>query len=924
MHNSNHLSGDENREIENLYRQYQQDPDNVDDNWRIFFEGVEFAQLQNSSPDTSTKTPAAKTDLNDEDLCQDVRLEFKVVNLINDYRTRGHLFTKTNPVRERRKYTPTLDLENFGLNESHLNTSFHAGNIIGLGEAKLKDIIAHLEATYCDSVGAEYKYIRRPEIISWLEKKMESSANSKQFSIEEKKGILSKLNEAVAFENFIHTKYIGQKSFSLAGIEALIPALDAVIEYGAELGIKEFVIGMAHRGRLNVLANIMGKSYEEIFTEFEALEYNDHNAFAGDVKYHLGYSNEKTTASGKKIHLSLAPNPSHLEAVDPVVQGIVRSRIDNTGTDANEDAIAPILIHGDAAIAGQGVVYEVIQMSQLRGFKTGGTIHLVLNNQIGFTTSYIDARSSTYCTDVAKITLSPVFHVNGDDVEAVIYTINMAMEFRQKFHRDVFIDILGYRKFGHNENDEPRFTQPILYKAIASHPNLREAYNQKLLENGEIESNLVKEMETEFKAILQKNLDVAKQAKTLPAMHPPEYHEGTWKGLRFANKKDFESSPETGVDKNTLTEIGMKISSLPEGKKFFDKTVRLFADRKVMIEKGEKINWAMGELLAYGTLLNEGFPVWFSGQDVERGTFSHRHAVIPVEESEEQFTPLNTLSSDQAPFYIYNSLLSEFAVVGFEYGYALSSPNTLVIWEAQFGDFTNGAQVIIDQYLSSSEDKWKQMAGLVLLLPHGYEGQGAEHSSARLERFLQLCAEDNMQVVNCTTPANYFHVLRRQLKRDFRKPLIVMTPKSLLRHPACISQLDEFTKGGFKEIIDDETADPEKIVKVVFCSGKLYYELLAEKEEKKNDTIAFIRIEQLYPFPEKQFKQIVAKYKGVKKFSWAQEEPENMGAWGYLLRIVKNVFLIVHSREESASAATGSHHAHDREQKALITDIFKL
>jgi 2-oxoglutarate dehydrogenase E1 component len=917
----NYLAPEENREIENLFKQYQADPENVDDNWRIFFEGVEFAKLQNNTKQENNAPRVSKAELGNDELCQDVKLEFKVVNLINGYRTRGHLFTKTNPVRERRKYTPTLDLENFELNESHLEITFHAGNIIGLGEAKLKDIIAHLEATYCESVGAEYKYIRRPEIISWLEQKMERSANSHNFSLDEKKRILKKLNEAVAFENFIHTKYVGQKSFSLAGIEALIPALDAVIEYGAELGIKEFVIGMAHRGRLNVLANIMGKSYEEIFTEFESLEYDDDELFAGDVKYHLGYSSKVATDSGKEIHLTMAPNPSHLEAVDPVVQGIVRARLDNTGE--NENSIAPILIHGDAAIAGQGVVYEVIQMSQLRGFKTGGTIHLVLNNQIGFTTSYVDARSSTYCTDVAKVTLSPVFHVNGDDVEAVVYTINLAMEFRQRFHRDVFIDILGYRKFGHNENDEPRFTQPILYKAIAAHPNLREIYNQKLLELGEIENNLVKEMETEFKAFLQKNLETAKQAKALPAMQPPEYHLGTWEGLRFATKKDFEASPETGVDKNILTEIGLKISALPEGKKFFDKTVRLFSERQNMIKSGEKINWAMAELLAYGSLVREGFPVWFSGQDVERGTFSHRHAVIPVEESEEQYISLNTISDEQAPFYIYNSLLSEFAVVGFQYGYALSSPNTLSIWEAQFGDFTNGAQVIIDQYLSSSEDKWKQMTGLVLLLPHGFEGQGAEHSSARLERFLQLCAEENMQVVNCTTPANFFHVLRRQMKRDFRKPLIVMTPKSLLRHPRCISPLDDLATGSFKEIIDDPTADPAKVTKVVFCSGKLYYELLAEKEKQTNETIAFVRIEQLYPFPAKQFQQIITKYRPAKKLVWAQEEPENMGAWSYILRVVKNAFLHVNARAESASPATGSHLAHEREQKALIAEIFK-
>ncbi len=911
MDNLNHLDEVENRDIELRFKLYKENPESVDDNWRVFFEGVEFAQLSKNKTSINT----------DGEYCQDVKLEFRVANLINGYRTRGHLFTKTNPVRERRQYTPTLALENFELNASYLDETFEAGNIIGLGKAKLSTIIAHLEATYCGSVGAEYKYIRRPEIIAWLEERMERSANSRSFSIEEKKRILQKINEAVAFENFVHTKYVGQKSFSLAGIEALIPALDAVIEFGADHGIKEFVIGMAHRGRLNVLANIMGKSYDDIFTEFESLEYDDDASFAGDVKYHLGYSSESVTTNGKKIHLSMAPNPSHLEAVDPVVQGIVRSRIDSTNV--NEDTIAPILIHGDAAIAGQGVVYEVIQMSQLKGFKTGGTVHLVLNNQIGFTTTYLDARSSTYCTDVAKTTLSPVFHVNGDDVEAVVYTINLALEFRQKFHRDVFIDILGYRKYGHNENDEPRFTQPILYKAIAAHPNLREIYNQKLIEHGEIESNLVKEMEIEFKAVLQKQLDAAKQAKTFPAVHPPEYHEGTWKGLRFATKKDFEVSPDTGVDKNKLIDIGEKISTLPEGKKFFDKTVKLFADRKKMIQSGEKINWAMGELLAYGSLVEEGFPVWFSGQDVERGTFSHRHAVVPVEESEEQYSPLNKIKEDQATFYIYNSLLSEFAVLGFEYGYALSSPNTLVIWEAQFGDFTNGAQVIIDQYMSSAEDKWKQMAGLVLLLPHGYEGQGAEHSSARLERFLQLCAEDNMQVVNCTTPANFFHVLRRQLKRDFRKPLVVLTPKSLLRHPKCVSPLIDFTTGGFKEIIDDETADVSKITKVVFCSGKLYYELIAEKEKQNNASIAIVRMEQLYPFPAKQFQQIQMKYNKAKTFTWAQEEPENMGAWSYLMRVAKNVYLKLVSRPESASVATGSHHAHDREQQLLIEEVFK-
>lgn len=903
----NILGTHENLKIEEQYKQYLQNPESVNDNWRLFFEGFEFARL---------KYPTDSFQIEG----QNFQTEFKVINLINGYRSRGHLFTKTNPVRTRRQYSPTLDIENFGLHPNDIETVFHAGSLLGLGDAKLKDIIIHLQATYCGSIGAEYKYIRTPEVVDWLEQKMESTRNSKNFSAEEKKRILKKVNEAEVFESFIRTKYIGQKSFSLEGCEALIPALDAVINFGAENGIREFVIGMSHRGRLNVLANILGKSYEEIFTEFEGLDYDNIN-FAGDVKYHLGFSGDVVTETGKKVHLSLAPNPSHLEAVDPVVQGIVRSKIDNT-EGGNEKWIAPILIHGDAAIAAQGVVYEVIQMSQLRGFKTGGTIHIVVNNQIGFTTNYIDARSSTYCTDVAKVTLSPVFHVNGDDVEALVYTIRLAMEFRQQFHRDVFIDILGFRKYGHNENDEPRFTQPLLYKSIAAHPNLLEIYSEKLLQQGDIETDQMKTIKLEFKTLLQKNLDAAKQVKEMTSPDSEEYLKGKWKGFRVADKKDFDDSPETGVNKNTLLEIGDLITNLPSEKNFFDKTTKLFSDRKATIRKGEKINWAMAELLAYGSLVSEGFPVWFSGQDVERGTFSHRHAVVPVEDSEEQYSPLNHIKKDQANFYICNSLLSEYAVLGFEYGYALSSPNTLVIWEAQFGDFSNGAQVIIDQFISNAEDKWKLMNGIVLLLPHGYEGQGAEHSSARLERYLQLCAGENLQIVNCTTPSNFFHVLRRQMKRDFRKPLVIFTPKSLLRHPRCISSIDDLSKGGFKEIIDDSSADAKQISRLIFCSGKIYYELLERKEKDKANHIAIIRLEQLYPFPEKQFRQVILKYNKTSEWFWVQEEPENMGAWSYLLRKVKSVTLKLISRPESASPATGSHHAHDREQSSLIERSF--
>ncbi len=909
MSTSTYLGNAEITAIEDLYSQYLSNPESLDAGWSRFFEGFDFARKDS----TIKKSNGAVVSTGSVEA---IKKEFAVLNLINGYRTRGHLFTKTNPVRERRHYSPTLALENFGLNADDLETVFHAGSEIGIGNAKLRDIVQHLEDTYCRSVGAEYKYIRHPEITKWLEEKMEGSKNSYNFSIDDKRHILQKLNEAVAFENFLHTKFVGQKRFSLEGAETTIPALDAVIEWGADMGIKEFVIGMAHRGRLNVLANIMNKSYEDIFNEFEGKEFEI--SFDGDVKYHLGYSSDIVTSNNKKVHLSLTPNPSHLEAVDPVVQGIVRAKIDHQN--GSEDEIASILIHGDAAVAAQGIVYEVVQMSLLDGYRTGGTIHLVINNQIGFTTNYIDARSSTYCTDVAKVTLSPVFHVNGDDVEALVYTIKLALEYRQKFHRDVFIDILGYRKYGHNEGDEPRFTQPLLYKAIAAHANPREIYNTKLLSQGAVEASLAKEMDKEFRSMLQRDLDEAKKRQKTKVS---QFLEGSWNNLRIASESDFVKSPDTSVDREIILNIGNKITQLPRDKQFFNKISKLFNDRAEMLKDNGRLDWAMGELLAYGTLLNEGHAVRVSGQDVERGTFSHRHAVVRVEDSEEKYIPLNHISDEQARFSIFNSLLSEYGVLGFEYGYALTAPNSLVIWEAQFGDFANGAQIIIDQYLSSSEDKWRRMNGVVLLLPHGYEGQGAEHSSARLERFLALCAENNLQIVNCTTPANFFHVLRRQLKREFRKPLVVFTPKSLLRHPKCISTLNDFTSGGFSEILDD-VIDAKSVKRLVFCSGKLYYDLL-EKREKTNQTeVALVRLEQLYPFPRKQFNAILKKYNAAKEIVWAQEEPENMGAYNYLLRILKDIKFTNISRAESASPATGSHKTHDKEQTELVERVFSM
>ncbi|TAL58044.1 MAG: 2-oxoglutarate dehydrogenase E1 component [Bacteroidetes bacterium] len=919
MEKQTYITSSEISAVDDLYQKYLSNGNDLDAGWKKFFEGFEFAR-KNFTESASRDIP------------ENVNKEFSVLNLINLYRAVGHLFTHTNPVRERRKYSPSLDeIELIGLSQSDMDTVFHAGSEIGLGDAKLRDIISFLKQTYCQSVGAEYRYIRNAEITKWLQEKMESCRNTPDFSKEEKINILNEISKAVIFESFLHTKFVGEKRFSLEGCEVLIPAMDSVIQQGASLGIKEFVIGMAHRGRLNVLASIMKKTYEDIFTEFEGKEFEE-SLFDGDVKYHQGYSSNVITKEGNKVHMSLTPNPSHLETVNGVVEGIARAKIDRS-YDGDSTQLCPILIHGDSAIAGQGILYEIIQMVRLDAYKTGGTIHLVTNNQIGFTTNYMDARSSTYCTDIAKVTLSPVFHVNADDAEAVIFVVRLAMEFRQKFHRDVFIDLLGYRKYGHNEGDEPRFTQPLLYKSIASHANPREIYMKKLIVEGVVDEAQAKQIEDDFRNLLSERLNHAKQIKKTKVT---SFLEGQWKGVKMATEADFDKSPDTAVDKKILLEIGNKITEVPAGKKFFNKMEKLFKDRKAMLD-GDKLDWAMGELLAYGTLLNEGHSVRFSGQDVERGTFSHRHAVIKLEDSEEEYVPLASAEKN-SKFMIYNSHLSEYAVLGFEYGYAMASPETLTIWEAQFGDFANCAQVIIDQYISAAEDKWRRMNGICLLLPHGYEGQGAEHSSARIERFLTLCAENNMYVINATTPANFFHALRRQLKTPYRKPLIAFTPKSLLRHPKCISSFDEFSNGGFKEIMDDVSVNPKSVKKLVFTFGKIYYDLLAYRETLSAATplssgrgaggeVALIRIEQMYPFPKKQFSDLLNKYSSAKEFLWVQEEPHNMGAWGYLLRTVspylKGGQLQCIARPESASPATGSKKVHEIQQKEILEKVFK-
>ncbi len=888
--------------IDYLYKEYLNDPQSVDIGWQKFFEGFDFA----------------RTNFDDDGaIPENFQKEFKVINLIQGYRNRGHLFTKTNPVRDRRKYTPTLEIQNFGLEESDLNTVFQCGEEIGIGAATLKDIIAHLEETYCQSIGIEFAYIRDPERLNWIKNKIELK-NRPVYDADRKIEIYKKLNQASNFEAFLGKKYVGQKRFSIEGGEALIPALDILVHKGADLGIEYFVMGMAHRGRLNTLTNIFEKRPQDIFSEFEGKEFDFEDDFDGDVKYHQGYTTEITTKNGKKVGLTLSPNPSHLEAVDPVVQGIARAKIDLIFKD--EKKMCSVMIHGDAAVAGQGIVYEIIQMAQLDGYRAGGTVHVVVNNQVGFTTNYLDARSSTYCTDVAKTTLCPVFHVNGDDIEAVTKTMEMAIEYRQVFNRDVFVDLLCYRKYGHNEGDEPKFTQPSLYNIIAKHPNPKDIYLKQLEAEGVLTSEKAKQLEDEYNAFLESEHQISRQNEKAIVW---DFLKKTWEGYRHSKHEDFEKSIETGVDKATLLDLGRKLATLPEGKKYFRKISKIFEDRLNAIE-GDKLDWGSAEMLAYATLLAEGHPVRISGQDVERGTFSHRHAVVKTEDTEEEVITLNNLSASQAPFVIYNSLLSEYAVLGYEYGYSLATPNGLTIWEAQFGDFFNGAQIMIDQFITAGEDKWSTQSGLVMLLPHGYEGQGAEHSSGRIERFLQQCADDNIQVVNTSTPANHFHLLRRQLKREFRKPLVVFSPKMLLRYPNAVSTLDEMAKGRFQEVIDDPKAKKVQIDTVVFCSGKFYYEASEKAAEMGVDNMAFVRIEQLYPLPKTQIDAVIASYPNAKNLVWAQEEPENMGAWRYMAMQLRSMNLHGVYRKASAAAAEGSSSLHKKRLKQLFEDLFKF
>lgn len=899
--------------IDQLYKSYQQDPSSVDESWQKFFEGYDFSQERfngNGSAETALDAAVVDGEI-------DVR-EAKILRLIRNYRRRGHLESTTNPVRKRRDRNAQLGIEHFGLTEADLDVEFEAGKEIGIGRATLRKIIETLRNVYLGNVGFEYTYIRDREMMEWVKQKAESTFLTSNPSQEEKKRILGKLNEAVVFENFLHTKYLGQKRFSLEGGETTIPALDGIINHAVDSGVEEVMMGMAHRGRLNVLANIMGKTYEQIFNEFEGTAEPELAHGDGDVKYHLGYSSEITTPSGKKVNVKLAPNPSHLEAVDPVVEGFIRAKADHQyNNDYNK--VLPILLHGDAALAGQGIVYEVAQMSQLEGYHTGGTIHFIINNQVGFTTDFDDARSSIYSSDVAKVIDSPVLHVNGDDPEAVLFCVKLAVEFRQKFHKDIFVDMVCYRRHGHNESDEPKFTQPSLYNIISKHPNPREVYNKRLIERGDIDAELAQNMDKEFRNLLQDRLNMVKQ-HPLPYEYQPLELE--WKDMRKSTPEDFEQSPETGISQETIDKVAKALTTLPKGFKPIKQIEKQFKQRKDMFFKQKQFNWAAAELMAYGSILLEGKIVRIAGQDTERGTFSHRHAVIHDADSNEPYTNLNHIDKNQEKFRIYNSLLSEYGALGFEFGYAMANPSALVIWEAQFGDFGNGAQVMIDQFITTSETKWRRMSGVVMLLPHGYEGQGPEHSNARPERFLQLSADYNIVVANITEPSNFFHALRRQMAWPFRKPLVVMSPKSLLRHPKVVSPAEEFTQGRFREILPDTVASPQKSVrKVLLCSGKIYYDLAERREEEKRKDVAIIRIEQLHPFPAQQVTKELMKYKGAKVY-WVQEEPENMGYWAFMLRTYRHVSMDIISRKPAASPATGYGKMHAKEQTEILNKAF--
>jgi 2-oxoglutarate dehydrogenase E1 component len=883
--------------LESYYLRYQKDPSCVEECWRNFFEGFELG--------VARQPPAATSD---------ATLQTGVVRLIYAYRDIGHFLARLDPLSERRTSHPLLELSQFGLAEADLDRTFDGSAFRDLGHVTLRALVTALRESYCRTIGVEYMHIQDTNIRRWLQERMEPRRNRPNFDRAKKVRILKSLCYSELFERFLQTRFTGQKRFSLEGAETLIPLLEAVVEMAPDTGVQEIVLGMAHRGRLNVLATILRKPYEEIFAQFEENFLPESTDGDGDVKYHLGFSSDRETLKGAKIHLSLSPNPSHLEAVDPVVEGRTRAKQSRYGDTERKRGI-PLLIHGDAAFAGQGLVAETLNLSNLSGYSTGGTIHVIVNNQIGFTTAPNDARSTTYCTDVGKIIQAPVFHVNGEDPEATVFVAELALEFRQAFNRDVIVDMFCYRRHGHNEGDEPSYTQPIMYSKIRSRPSLSTVYIEQLIMSGDLTVDESEAITKKFEDKLNLALD---EVRTGPAEYPiMEGFQRFWQGLT----NHYSHDPvETGVAEETLRQIAAGLNRVPANFAVHPNIARIFKTRQQELQERKPVDWPFAELLAFGSLVVEGTPVRLSGQDSRRGTFSQRHAVVYDARTGEPFSPLNALKPDQAPFHAYDSLLSEAAVLGFDFGYSLDAPNHLVMWEAQFGDFSNGAQVIIDQFIAASFSKWQRDSGVVMLLPHGYEGQGPEHSSGRLERFLQLCAEDNIQVCYPSTPAQYFHVLRRQMKRTFRKPLILMTPKSLLRHKAAVSPVDELVRGRFHEVLDDTEAEPGRTLRVLMCSGKVYYDLVELRAQSESGNVAIVRIDQFYPFPEEKLRKALQRYRKAKEWVWVQEESQNNGGWSFIeprLRALGyNVQYV--GRDASASPATGSAQIHKREQAELV------
>jgi 2-oxoglutarate dehydrogenase E1 component len=916
--------------IENLYISYRKDPSAIDPSWSYFFNGFDYASENgNGAANGSANGHAAVA--SSAGLGAIPQKEVNVMALIDGYRHRGHLLSTTNPLKPRRDREPHLALKDYGLATEDLAKPFVAGETLGLKNATLQQIIDRLEGIYAANIGFEYSHIERHEQRLWLRERIENDVHTEGYALthEKKKRILQKLNEAVGFEDFLGKKFIGKKRFSLEGGESTISGLDSIINEGAAQGVEEVVIGMAHRGRLNVLVNTMGKTYDSVFNEFEENVISDLSYGSGDVKYHLGYSSQVKTLGGQTVYLKLLPNPSHLEAVDPLVVGYARAKADILYK-SDYDKILPIMIHGDAAVAGQGIVYETLQMSNLKGYHAGGTVHFVINNQIGFTTDFEDARTSTYCSSVASTVQAPTFHVNGDDPEAVAFVCELAVAFRQEFNLDVFIDMVCYRRWGHNESDNPEFTQPLLWKLIKGKPNPRTLYIKQLTERNEVSKEMADEMVEHYDKMLQDLLSEVKQNHLPYKRQEPEVQ---WRNLtRGADITEdlFDASPETGIDPSVMAQITGHLMKIPTGFTPLKDIARYLGGKEKLLNE-QKMDWGYGELMAYGSLLLEGRNVRLSGEDVKRGTFSHRHVCFFDAETNKEYNRLDTIADNQGRFYVYNSLLSEYAVLGFEYGYGLASPEHLVIWEAQFGDFNNGAQTIIDQFIAAGETKWGRQNGLVMLLPHGYEGQGPEHSSARLERFMQLCAENNMTIANVTTPANYFHLIRRQLVRNFRKPLVLMSPKSYLRHPDMVSDFKDFETGTrFQEVIGDPSVSAaQKVRKVLFCSGKVYFDLLSKQRGGTKDgvveapitDVAIVRVEQLYPFPEQQIQAILAQYPSAKPF-WVQEESINMGAWSFIATFHGDLGMKPIARKMSASPASGFNKVHTKEQEAIVNEAF--